>query len=1038
NADTNGDEVQDTIECIQAIDVVLAANGQATKSAPQGTGNCADTDGDGVPDFADDDNDNDGVADWMDGQPAGSFGDPTTGVSDDTFAFAVANYSDSNPLRVTLELRPTNPEHLWYTMNVLDWPSGDYEGQIRRVHDTTLGTTGAAANGDMQLVPMVEITLPAAEAMHLPTQPGTTQLASDLVGDNSRLSEWLDMAVLERYQMAVSWAKDSQTLLVYLPATLIRDKHGNAPVNFVATMLYRPNGAGLFASVHRARLAWLVQMDHDSCVVPDESSYAESCLPHGADYDKGAHWQTAQRQLVHRYYDSFTVTAFTAEEDVRANAQLFYEDPTQINAPTTYLPDQLLAFGTLLEGYLRAAETPTTALAAYKAAQPALSSRLAAGEVLQDADAYGLIAQLATQEAPRLLDTQFADHRETLPHPTLLYVTWGESNVVGLSGSSAGDSLRLDMAEATPQHATTIRLGTFAYEPNPAMVGGKENPHWVAADPGGVWLDYLQGQGAAAYAQLPAAAQASFSAADFSQTALGLFWNLARGITLPTDLSGSSDDSAQAGQDLVSNLGGGFDMAGENTIGAWIGVLDDFEEAQRTLRAGITQAGMLDMAGKSVSTVANLQGALRTARWVKTMGITSVTMAGLSATLAIVSVLADNLGLGKGAMAALDATNAGLGLTLAGALTALEVTKVVQTVQAAGSAALDALGEALAFQNTLSEVGLVAALAVTAVILVTTLVTFVGMLMDGNGIAAKAALAQGAATAILVVLLFAISTWFPIGTAIALLIGLIDGVITAVCKIWSWAGGTDGSGQTFADRHASLCAGVVGTVTTAVAGFFYKTLPMVDMGYKDRLKFGQTDTELISVENRYGLSVGNLLQVTQPLTVTVRLPEDHTFFSYSEIQVGGHELSTMAVSDYNRLITETNVFNYELITDQAADNNPQLADKMSAERWRVVPTDRQSAAVQRDGLLYKTVYRDMLYKVAQPSIQLTLTAGINWHPDLFVREYYRYSLAECEVVYCDHEIDDFTKNVAGTQAITIGTHLIYDVFPATLTDFYTL
>ncbi|HRW10308.1 MAG TPA: hypothetical protein P5121_34630, partial [Caldilineaceae bacterium] len=527
NADTNGDEIDDTLECIQAIDVVLDANGQATKSATHGDGSCADTDGDGLPDFADDDNDNDGVMDWMDGQPSGTFGDPTTGVPDDTFAFAVENYTDANPLRITLELRPTNPEHLWYSMNVLDWPSGDYEGQIRRVHDTTLGTTGAAANGDMQLVPMVEITLPAAEAVHLPTQPGTTPLAGDLVGDNARLGEWLDMAVLERYQMAVSWAKDNQTLLVYLPATLIRDKHGNAPVNFVATMLYEPSGAGLFAGVHRARLAWLVQMDHDSCVVPEESSYAESCLPHGADYDKGAHWQTAQRQLVHRYYDSFTVTAFSAEADVSANAQLFYEDPAQINTPATYLPDQLLAFGTLLEGYLRNAQTPTTALAAYQAAQPSLSSRLVAGERLQDADAYGLIAQLATQETPRILDSHFAEQRETVPHPALLYVTWGESNVVGLAGSATGDSVRLDMARAAAKHATTIRLGTFAYEPDPALVGGKQNPHWVAADPSTVWLDYLQGQSAAAYAQLPATAQARFSAADFSQTALGLFWNLA-------------------------------------------------------------------------------------------------------------------------------------------------------------------------------------------------------------------------------------------------------------------------------------------------------------------------------------------------------------------------------------------------------------------------------------------------------------------------------------------------------------------------------
>lgn len=152
-------------------------------------------------------------------------------------------------------------------MNVLDWPTGDYEGQIRHVHDTKLGTTGAAANGDMQLLPMLEVILSGDEAIHLPTIPGK----APIVGDNSRLAEWLDMAVLERYQMAVSWTADKQSIQIYLPATLVRDSKGNAPVNFVAKMLYWPNGTGLFSKNHTARLVWLVQMDVDNCVVPADS-----------------------------------------------------------------------------------------------------------------------------------------------------------------------------------------------------------------------------------------------------------------------------------------------------------------------------------------------------------------------------------------------------------------------------------------------------------------------------------------------------------------------------------------------------------------------------------------------------------------------------------------------------------------------------------------------------------------------------------------------------------------------------------------------
>ena len=57
-----------------------------------------------------------------------------------------------------------------------------------------------------------------------------------------------------------------------------------------------------------------------------------------------------------------------------------------------------------------------------------------------------------------------------------------------------------------------------------------------------------------------------------------------------------------------------------------------------------------------------------------------------------------------------------------------------------------------------------------------------------------------------------------------------------------------------------------------------------------------------------------------------------------------------------------------------------------------------------------------------------------------MREYYSYSLAQCGIFAggCDYRFDQFKKVKADTQVITISTNLIYDVFPTTLTDFYTL
>ena len=102
---------------------------------------------------------------------------------------------------------------------------------------------------------------------------------------------------------------------------------------------------------------------------------------------------------------------------------------------------------------------------------------------------------------------------------------------------------------------------------------------------------------------------------------------------------------------------------------------------------------------------------------------------------------------------------------------------------------------------------------------------FAKLLVDGDSVAAKTALAQGVATAMVVLLLFVISTLFPIGTAIALLIGLLDGILAAICKIKNWTGGKDANGQNFEERNAWLCKGVVGTTVGPSPAFSTRACP---------------------------------------------------------------------------------------------------------------------------------------------------------------------------------------------------------------------
>src|SRR5262249_34872518 len=134
-------------------------------------GQLDDTDSDGIPDAFDADNDNDGVPDRLD---LSAFAGGVTGFSgDNAFQLTVNQLSANSPTFVDFQVRPTNPDHLWYAFNVLDWPDKDSAGQVQDIDGKTFadlaaspGALGAhipAINdnfGDMKLIPMLEIRIP--------------------------------------------------------------------------------------------------------------------------------------------------------------------------------------------------------------------------------------------------------------------------------------------------------------------------------------------------------------------------------------------------------------------------------------------------------------------------------------------------------------------------------------------------------------------------------------------------------------------------------------------------------------------------------------------------------------------------------------------------------------------------------------------------------------------------------------------------------------------------------------------------------------
>ncbi len=98
-----------------------------------------DTDGDGTPDLFDADNDNDGVHDRYDLSP---FQKQAALGPSQPFQFRVPDLQPGVPAFVEFQIRPADTKHLWYALNVLDWPNEDRKGQIQDKDGKTFADTG--------------------------------------------------------------------------------------------------------------------------------------------------------------------------------------------------------------------------------------------------------------------------------------------------------------------------------------------------------------------------------------------------------------------------------------------------------------------------------------------------------------------------------------------------------------------------------------------------------------------------------------------------------------------------------------------------------------------------------------------------------------------------------------------------------------------------------------------------------------------------------------------------------------------------------
>lgn len=267
-----------------------------------------DMDDDGTPDLFDRDNDSDSVPDDVDLSPY--FAGDITYTAGAPFQLVLDNLTEGIPTFVEFQLRPTDPDHLWYAFNVLDWPDDDRRGQIQDADGKTFYDVDDSLslspndNGDVKLIPMLEIKI-TGEPTNLPPQED-----------------------LENYGVIVQdLTDDGRDKAAYVPLKLVVDSPGDERVAFAGQMLYLP--ADSWGNAHQVRLVWVVQALVDVC----------------QEYQDGrcvAYEEMNDVQIIHSYDDDWTLTGLDVREEHGTHYAITYEDPDvdtdwHNDAPLTYL-----------------------------------------------------------------------------------------------------------------------------------------------------------------------------------------------------------------------------------------------------------------------------------------------------------------------------------------------------------------------------------------------------------------------------------------------------------------------------------------------------------------------------------------------------------------------------------------------------------------------------------------------------------------------------------------------------------------------------
>ena len=972
-----------------------------------------DTDSDGLPDLFDPDNDNDGVPDHKD---IAVFSKGNTTLSESApLQLTLNNLMAGKPTMVEFQLRPQDAQQLWFAFNVLDWPQ-DSAGQMQDVDGVTYadlaasqGRTpdGSEENGDMKLLPMLEIRIPTASA-NLPPQ-------SELTPFNITVNDF---------------TADGATKVAYVPLTIVADERNGERVAFSGQMRYQPTGS--WPAPHSVRLAWVVQalVDQPCDTTVDTSA---DCQADGL--------RNNVPTVVQSYYSDWTLTGLNVHEEHGTDTAIVYEDP----AVDTNLQDDpaLWALAFVLDGHFvnaRDANNDTVRdlkLADFPARfdrdnNPSPAQRFEIPNLLQVAtQSYSTVDQAAVYtimtDTVRILNDHFVapvDGNRTIK-PMLLFVQESNqrgmgldlSNVAGAYVTQSGAALSLDMAPSgQPAQEVSVyaavkwqaycarATGAVAFTPcstedywdvlearyaNLPSLPGDEDSDWVGARLALAQIYYtsLQTGYLAAVQSGNQIVTSDFALEDENNTITAVRSSLLSLAVVPSIAA-----------ENIGRIFPGY-IPGSQSFRAYV------HNYGKTLRSHLVYIRNLALTNPATTNVNADPDVVKARNQIRLFKLAKV-----GAAAAAVMVLGQLALLWPGLPREARIAIGSLTVALTAGLTVILPAIGLATLKAA-THPTDKLANKLVYGRLAKIGGIIGGvISVAAIWGFFAYAAATSGLAPGDPALIRAAV-EALVTTIITILLIVLAS-NPIGAIISAILGLVDLILTLICET-----GTDELRQV--PGLGGACFTITGAITKAVTGLIYNYELMVDLRKDDLMVTGAPGLTL--TDPTKGFVAGNPFTLTLPVTTTLHHQEPGT-------DEGGGPI----ILSYPYLFSADNLksstFRYKLF-DPASESGATAVDlnQMSSDWQNVVVEDTAYGISLHTGQAATS---------PAPRGNNTLPAGINVKLSTKLGMSYAVPAYECWTLLVIPVC--YVKEYEGSTSEIPLDSIRYDVFPATLAEFLTL